>query len=491
MYSLKELLDGAEYTCKREIDGIYVTGIKSNSRDVLPGNAFVCLKGCKKNGEDYTAEAIRRGAKVIICDKTCGKCDKNAVFVRVPSVRSVYAKMVSAMYGNPSRGLKIIAVTGTNGKTTVCQMIASAICESGKRCAFIGTLGAFFEGKRTSLDTMTTPDPEVLYALLKEYKDGGAEYVVMEASSHALSLGKLDGLTPEIAAITNLTAEHLDFHGNMDSYYEAKKILFERAKKGVFLCDDFYTVKMYDEASCEKVLCSVNGNEAKYRAENIGYSFENGTVFTLVKGESRLPLHSPIPAEFTVSNALLASAVLSELGFDDISIYRGLASLRLVKGRMERVASDGEISVFIDFAHTPDALSKLLNSVRRIRRSEQRIVTLFGCGGDRDRTKRSLMGAVASRLSDFVIITEDNSRSEEPSAIIDEIMLGFDKSCPHVRIENRKKAIEYAVMNAEKGDIILLCGKGHETYEIGKNGAVPFSERDIVTQALKMRKKGK
>lgn len=488
MYRLSELLSGVN--CRmtiQDVEEVLVTGVSSDSRCVRPGNVFVCIRGSNSDGADYIKEAIRRGARVIICDKLYDIKTKNAIFILSDDVRSAHAMVLSNLNNNPSRKMKVIAVTGTNGKTTVSRMIASALCKDGKRCAVIGTLGASFLGESISLSSMTTPDAELLYELLKQYADRGAEYVVMEASSHALALKKLDGIVFELGAITNMSAEHLDFHGNMDGYYEAKSTLFDKCKKGVFLCDDFYTVKMYNESKCEKVSCSVFDSKRDYFAENIGYSFENGAIFTLQGKNTALPLHCSIPAEFTVSNALLASTVLKELGVGDDSIYRGIADIRGIEGRMERVETESDFSVFIDFAHTPDALNKLLTSVRKIKRSDQRIVMLFGCGGDRDRSKRSLMGAVASHISDFVIITEDNSRSEESSDIIDEIMSGFDKSCPHVRIDDREKAIEYAVMNAGKGDIILLCGKGHENYEIKKDGKRYFCEKEIVQRAIKKR----
>lgn len=486
MYKLSDLIENINYKASISLDGVCVNGICADSRAVLPGNVFFCIKGGKSDGADYIKEAIRRGARVVICENGCETY--GAPTVTVENTRSAYAIALSSLHGRPAKKLKIIAITGTNGKTTVSKMIQNALQESGKRCAIIGTLGASFEGKSTSLSTMTTPDPEVLYALLAQYVSEGAEYVVMEASSHALALGKLDGIDFEIGAITNLTAEHLDFHGNMESYYAAKSSLFDKCKKGVFLCDDYYTVKMHAEAKCKRVSCSVTNKSCEFHAENIAYSFENGTQFT-VMGKKPLTLHCEIPAEFTVSNALLACTVLRELGIPDADIYKGIASLGGVEGRMERIETGRDFSIFIDFAHTPDALARLLTSVRKIKGEGERIITLFGCGGDRDKSKRSLMGAVASRLSDFVVITADNSRSENTESIIDEIMTGFDKTCPHIRIDDRKSAIEYAVMNAGRGDIILLCGKGHEKYEIDKRGIRPFSERAVVKKALADRKK--
>jgi UDP-N-acetylmuramoyl-L-alanyl-D-glutamate--2,6-diaminopimelate ligase len=489
MYDLYKLLSKTVYTADKSIDGFKVNRVCCDSRAVLPGDAFFCIKGEKKSGCDYISDALRRGASAIISEKKPNDISSQVVFITVSDSRSAYAYALSATYDDPADKMKMIAVTGTNGKTTVSGMIRNALMLAGKKCAQIGTLGAEFDSEYTSLDTMTTPDPDVLYALLDEYRKKGAEYVVMEASSHALALGKLDAIEFDVAAITNMSAEHLDFHTDMEGYYTAKASLFARCKKGVFLCDDFYTVKMYEEATCDKVACSTLTKKYGTYAENVAFSFENGTSLCMVDENGTLVLHSKIPAAFTAPNVLLAAVVLREIGLTGKQIYDGIAMLNGVEGRMERVETGRDFSVFIDFAHTPDALSRLLSGVRRIKKPSERIVTLFGCGGDRDKSKRSLMGAVSSRLSDFVIITEDNSRSEDSAEIIDRIMLEFDKSCPHIRIDNRRKAIEYAIENAGKGDIILLCGKGHEKYEIGKNGKVPFCEREIVLNALQMRKK--
>ncbi|MBQ9691572.1 MAG: UDP-N-acetylmuramoyl-L-alanyl-D-glutamate--2,6-diaminopimelate ligase, partial [Clostridia bacterium] len=247
----------------------------------------------------------------------------------------------------------------------------------------------------------------------------------------------------------------------------------------------YYTVSMYRELAGEKASCSVRNGESDYCAQDIKYRGIDGVEFILRYGSLSEKIVSPMPGEFALSNCLLAAAVLCELGFDMKTVCSAMADVQGVKGRMEQVKTGRDFSVIIDYAHTPDALAKVLNSVRAFRKREQRIVTLFGCGGDRDRSKRSLMGAISSRLSDFVIITSDNCRTENCADIIDEIMLGFDKNCPHIRIDSRREAIIYAVQNAEKGDIVLLCGKGHEEYEIDMNGKHPFSEKEIVAEALK------
>lgn len=490
MYNLFELLEGIEYRLsKYRNEKIYVTGVVHDSREVLPGNIFICLKGKKRDGFSFIREAEKRGVRVIICENTYNYTLKNAVFVTVKDARKAYSKILSNMYGNPAGKLKMVAVTGTNGKTTVCQMIASGLNAAGKKCAVIGTLGAEFEGRKTDTETLTTPDPELLYKLLKEYSDCGAEYVVMEASSHSIQLGKLECINFVCGAITNLTPEHLDFHGNMDEYYRAKKKLFEKCLTGVFLTDDQYTEKMYGESECkEKIRCSVRNSGADYYCSEIECSLANGCRAVVDHSGRKITYLSPVPAEFTASNILLAAAVLDVLGIDPEDAVRGIAGLKNVPGRMEKISADRNFDVYIDFAHTPDALEKLLSSISHLKKKGQRVVTLFGCGGDRDKSKRQLMGKVASMLSDFVIITSDNSRTEKISDIIKEIEKGVDKSKPYLVIENREKAIEYAISSAADGDIIMLCGKGHENYEIDSKGKHEFSEKEIVSRLLKNRK---
>ena len=485
MYNVCELIKDTDcVSCSGLTPDTEVTEIVSDSRRVTPGCMFVCIKGRHRDGHDYACEARQRGATVIVCEHRCECARGNAIILLTKNARSSHAMIMSNACKRPDRELKIIAVTGTNGKTTVTSMIYNALIGAGKRSALIGTLGAFFEGETTKIGTMTTPDPETLYPLLRRYADLGAEYAVMEASSHALALGKLDGMKIHIGAITNITPEHLDFHGDMDGYKEAKAKLFSLSEKGVFCVDDAYTEELYRVSGCKNVSCSVRKAESDYFVSEARLLGSDGAELVVRHNGEGTKVSSSIPGSFTVSNALLAVSVLSEAGLSVMAAANGIAHLSGVRGRMEKLPLKTDFSVIIDFAHTPDALSKLLESVRAFRKKGERIVTLFGCGGDRDPSKRSLMGAIASRLSDFVIITSDNSRSEDTGAIIDEIMSGFDRDCPHIRIDDRKKAIIYAVRNAMKGDIILLCGKGHEEYEIDMSGAHPFSERDIVYSAL-------
>ena len=487
MYKLSKLLFGIPCTISPLSEEIYVTDIVKDSREVTPESLFICFKGCKADGHNYIREAEKRGARVIICSDKCRYKSSVAIMIRVRDPRSVYAALWRNAAERPDERLKIIAVTGTNGKTTVSTMIYTALLSIGRKCALVGTLGAIFNGEKTPLDTMTTPDPERLYPLLRRYADGGAEYVIMEASSHALALGKLDGIRFFVGAVTNVTPEHLDFHGNMQEYCKAKALLFSKCEKGVYCTDDAYVSEMYERAEGEKKSVSVRSNNADYFADNTVLRGIDGVKFNFNFKGGSLSLSSEIPGEFTVSNMLLSAAVLKELGLTGKEITKGLSSLHGIKGRMDRVRSDGDFSVFIDFAHTPDALQKLLTTVNGFKECGQRTVTLFGCGGDRDRSKRSLMGAIASRLSDFVIITSDNSRSERAEDIIGDIMSGFDKDCPHKVIPNRKEAITFAIEHAGRGDVILLCGKGHEEYEIDGSEKRPFSEREIVLEAVRRR----
>ncbi len=487
MYNLKNLLEGFEYEANVMIaDDAEISEVVSDSKKVTPGCLFVCFKGMKSDPHEFIDDVIRRGCLVIICEKNCDYVSKNAIIIRVSEVRSVYARIFGRICGNPEKRLKLIAVTGTNGKTTVTNMIHSALVHMGKKAALIGTLGGYFEGERTSVGTMTTPDPEVLYPLLQRYAELGAEYAVMEVSSHALALCKADGLHFAVAAMTNLTPEHLDFHGNMYAYSRAKEKLFEMSEIGVFCVDDEYTERISSKCGCKTaVKCSVRSARCDIYASDVSFKGLGGVVFSACENGEKTEIFSTVPGEFTVSNALLAFSVMRSLGFSGRAAALGIASLKSVIGRMEVLDTDTEYTVIIDFAHTPDALEKLIKSVRTLCGEERRIVTLFGCGGDRDKSKRALMGRVASELSDQVILTSDNSRSEDVNAIIDQICDGISNKCRVIRVIDRRSATRYALENARAEDVILLCGKGHEEYEIDSKGIRPYSERKIVAEILK------
>jgi len=509
---LKKLLSvaGLKITCGSETAlDVEISDVTDNSGECADKSVFVCVEGRRNDGHDYASEAVENGAVALVCSP--GRNEEMREFtasfgdvavIEAEDTRSAYAKLCGIFYGVFDSEARVVCVTGTNGKTTVSTMIRDGLSAYGKRAALLGTLGGEFEGRHYDSDTMTTPDPKRLYGILGEFISLGAEYIIMEASSHALALRKLDGLTVYMGVFTNLTPEHLDFHGNMDEYEYAKSLLFAKCRYGgVFFADDPYWERMALSLAneCRRARCSLSDSEAEYRADGIAMLGENGVKYSVIHGNYRVEggehncrtdVYCGIAGSFSVANSLVAFATLCELGIPPVCASGGITACRGVRGRMEKlpVPSESGISVFIDFAHTPDALSKLIRSVRAFCGPEKRIVTLFGCGGDRDRSKRSLMGAIASRLADFTVITADNSRGEPLGVIINDILSGVDRARPHVVIPDRREAIEYALDSAAEGDVILLCGKGHEEYELRDGEKIPFSERKIVSDFFDKRK---
>lgn len=518
-----------------EVGDIGVTDVTDKSAETVSGCAFVCIKGLNSDGHAYAGEAVKRGARLIVCEEGEGErvCSDirgiaassgdarevdvsggdggetastvgTLAVIEVVDTRSVLSVLCARYYGLDRRCPRLICVTGTNGKTTVANLICGALKYCGRSAAVLGTLGGSFDGETYDNGGMTTPDPKRLCELLARFADGGAEFVVMEASSHALALRKLDGLKPEMAIFTNLTPEHLDIHGSMEGYAEAKSRLFRMCATGIIWAEDPHAEKMRSalaEGAMAR-LCSSSDGDADYRAVGIRSLGDGGVRYGVIRGNfrgngqsrdghrvERAEIFSSTPGSFSVPNTLLAFAALCELGIDGGLSAEAISAQPGVKGRMERIElpSEADYSVYVDFAHTPDALAKLISSVRGFIQPERRLVVLFGCGGDRDRSKRSLMGAIASRLADFVIITSDNCRGERAEDIIDEILCGIDVQRPHTVIVDRRKAIEYAVSTAGKGDVILLCGKGHEEYELRGGERLPFNEREIVLEVAKKR----
>ncbi len=529
------------------LDDIEITHITCDSRQVKEGSLFICLKGTHTDGHRYIDEAVRCGASVIVTEKDAVYdmsafaeknhlgVEKNAdgetavqeknltnvgipmkenpthaeipvegkspLHLESPDTRVSLSHLWNNFYGRPGERLRLIGVTGTNGKTSITFMLKSIFNAAMTDCGVIGTVSSFIGDRRLSIRSkneeanMTTPDPEELYKILSVMADEGVNTVFMEVTSHSLALEKLVPLHFAAALFTNLTPDHIDFHGSMENYLAAKKKLFRMCDMAIVNGDDAYASEIAayaEENGCRHVrLCtSGSGERGDYHAENIRMLGTDGTEYILSSINSLFKIKSPIPGSFTVKNTLMAASLALELGISPSKIQDGLRHMRGVSGRMEKIklpfAAHGAPDVFIDYAHTPDALEKLLLSVRAFKRNGQRTVLLFGCGGDRDKSKRPIMGEIASRLSDLAIITSDNSRSEEPMSIIGDIMAGFDHSSRSraVVIEKRAEAIDYAVKNALPGDIILLCGKGHEEYEIDKNGKHPFSEKELVTEAV-------
>ena len=492
---LKALCDAAGIECPRSAEDLEISAIVTDSRDAVSGCMMVCICGLHTDGHTYIKEAVAAGAVCVLTQRgAVYEGDGETLFLESPDTRRAAAYLYHAWYGFPTRKLKMIGVTGTNGKTSVTHMLRAILEASLCRCGLVGTVGCESAGRhlkndmRNRLANMTTPDPEQLYWMLDQMVEDGVEFVLMEVTSHALALGKLAPIEFEAAIFTNLTPEHLDFHGTMDAYADAKAELFRHSRLSVFNMDSPYADRMLAAASGKTVTCSAKNN-ATYVADSIQSSDSEGISYVLRSASATLRLSCPIPGAFSIMNSLQAAACALELGFGARSVKDALASMAGVKGRMERVklGVGADFTVLIDYAHTPDALENLLRTAAGIKTGTGRVTVLFGCGGDRDRSKRAVMGRIASRYADSVILTSDNSRSEDPAAIIEEILTGIDPKTPCLVIPDRAEAIRTAVMNARTGDVILLAGKGHEEYEIDRNGRRYFSEKEIARLAYRAR----
>ncbi len=458
--------------------------VSSDSRKVRAGGAFVCLKGTKYDGHIWIDAALENGASVIVCQE---KPRQDIPYILMEDTRSVLPLLLSRLYDHPEKSFRhMIAITGTNGKTTTSFMIKSIFEAAGHKTGLIGTTKYLigdkpYEKVDPAAAFLTTPDPEILFDLLADMREAGVDTVIMEASSHALFFKKLTGLHFNYGVFTNLTQDHLDFHKTMDEYLAAKKRLFFMSDVGVFNCDDPHFNAISEGVPAAVRRFSVKGKEADYRVKQMLREDEKGISYLAETPSGELLLDVEIPGSFTVYNSLAAAAVALEAGIDPAAVAKGLKALSGVKGRIERIPTRTPYSVFIDFAHTPDALENILTTLREFTRG--RLWCLFGCGGDRDKSKRPIMGRIAGELSDVVVVTSDNSRTEEKEDIIRDIMEGLTDCKKEVKtIVDRTEAIHWCLSHARPGDVILLAGKGHEEYEIDKTGKHPYSEREIVMQ---------
>ncbi len=483
---LKELVIEAGYDGDT-VNNVEVSGITADSRRVRQGFVFVAIKGLSNDGFSHIAEALSRGAVLVVAEKRA----LGVPMLVVKSARAALARLFDAWYGHPARELTLIGITGTNGKTSTAAMLLEILTAAGKLCGSIGTVAATCGDRELvaknddKLANLTTPDPAELYRLLAEMRDMGAEYVIMEVTSHALFFEKVAPLVFARAIFTNLTPDHLDLHGDMTTYYLEKRKLFLQSQLGIISLFGPYGQQLAD--SLDLPFYTVG----RSNVQGVLANGDEGVSFSLLWEEEPIDIFLPVPGDFSVENASLAAITALSLGIEPDTVRDALAAFGGVRGRMERVgASTLGISVFLDYAHTPDALEKLLLSVRRFRRAGQRIILLFGCGGDRDRTKRRKMGRIATRLADLTVITSDNARGEDPHAIIADILKGIDKEKPYKIIADRREAIAYAIEVAQAGDIVLLAGKGHEEYEIRGRERLPFSEREIVVACIAKKAEG-
>lgn len=488
---LSEIVKNTDIICPVSFVDIEISGVTMDTSCICGGEIFVCISGFHTDGHKFIADALRKGASAVIAEATSAvdaPCDTPILFSS--DTRRALAILSAAFYGDPQKRLKIIGITGTNGKTTTARMLLEMLKHGGKRVGLIGTTGNYSPSGRLDITSgderanMTTPDPEELYKILKVMEDDGAEYVVMEVTSHALALSKTCPIEFEYAIFTNLTQDHLDLHKNMENYYLAKKQLFLQSKHAIINVDDPYGRRLCRELK-HPIRCTCEGRDARYMAGNIRYKGYRGLEYKLYSVFLNIRISTSIPGSFTVTNSLLAGACATEIGISPKAVKSAMLDLGGTDGRLERVMLPhmADICVFIDYAHTPDALENLLRCALSFKRHNERVVLLFGCGGDRDRDKRKIMGRIASALADSIIITSDNPRNEKPENIISDIMEGVDKESDHTVICDRREAIRHAVLTAKAGDVILLAGKGHEKYEIDLFGKHYFSEKEVVLEA--------
>ena len=457
---LSALLSGVEVLASTARDQ-EITGVSYDSRNVKQGNLFVAISGFATDGNRFIPKAVEQGACVIVTEKVP---EQPVPYVLVRSARLALARLGANWFDHPARKLTLVGVTGTNGKTSVTLMLKTVLEQvTGEKVGLIGTIQNMI-GQQVIPTERTTPESFELQALLASMVEAGCRYLVMEVSSHALAPERVGGIHFQAAAFTNLTEDHLDFHKTMEAYAGAKAELFRRCDRAVFNLDDPWCGFMMEQATCRIMTCSEEDAGANFYAGDLELGADH-VSFTLCCDGNRYPVRVGIPGRFTVYNALTVLGLAQALNLPMEQTVAALGTAHGVQGRVEVVPTPGtDFTVLIDYAHTPDGLENVLRSVKGF--SKGRTVALFGCGGDRDRTKRPIMGAIGLKEADFVIFTSDNPRTEDPMSILDEILAGAGRSeTPYVVIENRREAIRYALDHGQKDDVIVLAGKGHETYQ--------------------------
>lgn len=461
-----------------------ITGISYNSKLTKAGDAFVAIKGLSTDGHKFIPMAAENGASVVVCSSVP---ETDIPYVLTDDCRRALALMSGNFYGNPAAGMKMIGITGTSGKTTSSYLIKHILEKKlNAKVGLIGTNGNMI-GDEHIHSEMTTPESLELHGLFRRMADAGCTHVVMEVSSHSLEMERVAGIHYDVAEYTNLSQDHLDLHGTMEKYAAAKKKLFSQCSAACINKDDKWFDFMCAGETCAIRSFSAERNDADLTAKDIRLS-ANGVRFAAVCGDELAIVRLAIPGLFSVHNALGAISVCMALGVSLGGCADALESAKGVKGRVEIVPTDGDYSIVIDYSHKPDALENVLKTLRPV--TKGRLIALFGCGGDRDKAKRPIMGAIAADNSDLVIVTSDNPRTEEPEEIIREIVEGMkNKRTPKKVICDRIEAIHWAIDNARPGDVILLAGKGHEDYQVVGHEKHHMDEREIVAEWLEERKR--
>ena len=465
---------------------VTITGVAYDSRAVSPGDLFFCVPGARSDGHEFASAAVAAGAAALCVERATGA---GVPEIRVSDSRTAMARLSAAFYGYPANNLTLIGVTGTNGKTTTAYLLESILRVDGYRTGLIGTIETRI-GDECQPGVRTTPESLDLHRLFAEMRDAGVDGVAMEVTSHALALGRVEGLRYAAAGFTNLSQDHLDFHADMEDYFEAKRSLFvaDRTDRGAVNVDDPYGRKLYETV---QIPCIGFGHspEADVRAENVDLGAD-GSTFDLVTPRATKRLSISMAGAFNIYNSLAAAAVALQADVSLDAVVEGLTATRSVPGRFESISRGQPFSVVVDYAHTPDSLDNVLKAARRLadaQGSGGRVLCVFGCGGDRDRGKRPLMGAVVAQLADYMVVTSDNPRSEDPIAIIDEILEGViahRSQGPDVVLPDRREAIDEVIGAARPGDVVVIAGKGHETGQEFATVTHPFDDRIVAAEAL-------
>jgi UDP-N-acetylmuramoyl-L-alanyl-D-glutamate--2,6-diaminopimelate ligase len=456
---------------------VEITGLAYSSESVTQGALFFCVPGFTADGHDFAPLAVERGAAALVCERPL---DLGVPEVVVDDVRAAMGPAASRYYGDPTAELRVVGITGTNGKTTTAFLLRHVLERTGMQTGLLGTVKRVVGGVEEDVER-TTPEAIDLHATFRRMLDRGDRACAMEVSSHALELGRVGGIRFACGVFTNLTQDHLDFHGTMEAYFEAKRRLFDSSDVAVLNVDDSYGRRVASELE-EPVTFAV-GRDARYRALDVGFDL-SGSTFLCRGPEGEAEVRLPLPGLFNVQNALAATAAAGALGVELAAVAEALATFERVPGRFEPVDEGQDFGVLVDYAHTPDSIENVLQAARELARG--RVHVVFGAGGDRDRSKRPLMGDAARRLADRVVVTSDNPRSEDPESIVDEVMLGAGAHAE--REVDRRAAIGLAVDTAEPGDVVVIAGKGHEQGQEFEGGRKePFDDVTVAREALRSR----
>lgn len=480
---LNDILNNVEYELLQGTMELDIEKLAYDNRKVGQGDMFFALVGTTLDGHDFVNKAIDAGAKAVVITKDVNINNKEVTVIKVPENRSTLAMCASNYYKNPSKKLKLVGITGTNGKTTSTFMLKKILEEQGHKVGLIGTI-ANYVGDRKIPSSHTTPESLELHELFRQMVDEGVQYCIMEVSSHSLYLNRVYGLEFDYGIFTNLTRDHLDFHKTFEAYFQCKFKLFEMSKTCVINIDDEYGKKIINKlAGSEKEIITYGmENQCDFKADDF-HIHSRGVDFTMCHGEKKEEMFSALPGRYNIYNSLgvISVAVKEKISMKNIKLA---LSEVVVPGRCEILSSAKslEFDIIVDYAHSPDGLEKILKTAREF--TKERLISVFGCGGDRDRTKRPIMGKIGSDLSDLAIITSDNPRTEDPMFIIKEILTGLEKN-NYIVEENRREAIKKAIIEAKKGDVIVIAGKGHEDYQILKEGKIHFDEREVVEEIIK------